>query len=127
MRKKPFSPSLLFLVILFALGILFASQYTPGTERIVTFSVDDCDGEKLLDCVDQLTRTFTGVEKIFVDTKANIFSVRYESSLVTLDSVKSFFSEADLVIKSSNSVNLMRKEEKSKDKRLFKISFSSLE
>ena len=110
MRKKPFSPSLLFLVILFALGILFASQYTPGTERIVTFSVDDCDGEKLLDCVDQLTRTFTGVEKIFVDTKANIFSVRYESSLVTLDSVKSFFSEADLVIKSSNSVNLMRKE-----------------
>ena len=127
MRKKSFSPAFLFLIILFALGILFASQYSPGTERIATFSVCDCDRVKLENCVSELENTFDGVEKIFVDTKANIFSIRYESSSVSIDSVKKFFDDADLVIESSNSINLMNKEESSSDKKLFKISFSSLE
>ena len=127
MRKKSYSPSLLFLIILFALGILFASQYSPGTERIATFFVSECEGERLLEQVDLLEINFDGVDKIFVDTKTNIFSIRYESSLVSVDSVKQFFADADLVIESSNSVSLMKTEESTAEKKLFKISFSSLE
>ncbi len=127
MRKKSYSPSLLFLIILFALGILFASQYSPGTERIVTFSVSECESERLIKQVDLLEINFNGVDKIFVDTKTNIFSIRYESSLVSIDSVKQFFADADLVIESSNSVNLMKSKENPKEKKLFKISFSTLE
>lgn len=114
------------MIILFALGILFASQYTPGTERIVTFSVKECNETNLVKNVDLLEKQFEGVEKIFVDSNANIFSIRYESSLISLDTIVSFFEKANLVIESSNSVSLM-KEEESKEKKLFKISFSALE
>ncbi len=127
MRKKSFSPSFLFLIILFALGILFASQYSPGSERIVTFSVCECEGVKLENCVSALETNFEGVEKIFVDTKANIFSIRYESSMVSVDSVKKFFHDADLVIESSNSINLMNDEKSFSDRKLYNNSFSSLE
>ncbi|MBN2281960.1 MAG: hypothetical protein JXQ65_15365 [Candidatus Marinimicrobia bacterium] len=127
MRKKSFSPSFLFLIILFALGILFASQYSPGTERIATFSVARCDGDQLVKCVTELERNFDGVEKIFVDTKTNIFSIRYESSSVSIDSVKEFFSDAGVTIESSNSISLMGEKDNGPDKKLFKISFSSLE
>lgn len=126
MKKRSFSPSFLFLIILFVLGILFASQYSPGSERIVTFSVDQCESAQLVNCVELLEQKFEGVEKIFVDTKTNIFSIRYESSQVSLDTIIAFFEDADLVIESSNSVSLM-KEEEPKNKKLFKISFSALE
>ena len=126
MSKKTYSPSFLFLIILFALGILFASQYTPGTERIATFSVSDCNAGKLTEVVDLMDNNYDSLEKIFVDTKTNIFSVRYESSILSIDSVKSFFATHNLTIESSNSVNLMKEKKKVKEKKLFKISFSSM-
>ena len=114
------------MIILFALGILFASQYSPGTERIATFSVKECDDLLLINSVELLEQNFEGVEKIFVDTKTNIFSIRYESSQVSLDTIICFFKDENLVIESSNSVSLM-KENEPKDKKLFKVSFSALE
>jgi hypothetical protein len=108
MKKRSFSPSFLFLIILFALGILFASQYSPGTERIATFSVEECDDMFLTERVELLEQQYEGVEKIFVDTKTNIFSIRYESSSVAMDSIITFFKKADLTIESSNSVSLLK-------------------
>ena len=127
MRKKSFSPAFLFMIILFALGILFASQYSQGNKRIATFSVLKCDETQLIDCVNRLDLQFVGIEKIFIDTKTNIFSIRYESSQISIDTVISFFNQSNLIIESSNSVSLMREEKNQKEKKLFQISFSALE
>jgi len=125
MKQRNINYMVILLFGIFVLGILFASKYTPGKNKLATI----CVSKKTKDTQEmtKLLAGFQGIKTVFVDPKSELITFRYDSSKLTLESIKEKLNEHGLETLDLKSVKIIKSEKNLSDKKtkLFKLDFSS--
>ena len=124
MQQRKINLTGLILILLFVLGILFASKYSPGKNKLATICLS---GEKYNS--QELTRVLSdikGIKTVFLDPKSELLTFRYDSSRLKLKNIKKHLNTQGIEAQTLKSVKLLKsKNEISTDKtKLFKLDIS---
>lgn len=111
------------LIVLFVIGILFASKYSPGKNKLATICLT---GEKTNSNITQALAGMQGIKTVFLDPKSEILTFRYDSSQLTLNNIKEQLKSYGLKAQSLQSLKFVKKDRKLEEEqtKLFKLDFS---
>ncbi|HMA62335.1 MAG TPA: hypothetical protein VKP78_06755 [bacterium] len=115
MRQRKISFTAVVFFILFVLGILFASKYSPGKSKLATicFSENNVDSDK----VTQALADVTGIRTVFLDPKSELLTFRYNSSDLTLQKIKDQLRKMGIEAQSLQSVRLIKSSDQKEQSR----------
>lgn len=124
MKNRKINLTGLILIILFVLGMLFASNYSSGKSKLATLCFSG--GEKNTGELTKVLSEIEGVRTVFLDPKSELLTFRYDSSRLTLERIKDQLSEYGLNAQNLKSVKILKAQKKQQQEPtpLFKLDIS---
>lgn len=109
-------------MVIFGISIIFLGKSKTLPSGLVTVQLSDIDNEELITKINEALKNIEGIRPVFLDKKTSTYTLRYDSSIVKYDVIRSSFLNVGLKIEKVERLNKLTDQ---KSNSIFKIKITN--
>jgi len=110
------------IMVIFGISIIFLGKSKTLPSGLVMVQLSDVDNEELITKINEALKNIEGIRPVFLDKKTSTYTLRYDSSIVKYDVIRSSFLNVGLKIEKVESLNKLTDK---KSNSIFKIKITN--
>ncbi|RKY49684.1 MAG: hypothetical protein DRP91_03700 [Candidatus Neomarinimicrobiota bacterium] len=110
------------IMVIFGISIIFLGKSKTLPSGLVTVQLSDIDNEELITKINEALKNIEGIRPVFLDKKTSTYTLRYDSSIVKYDVIRSSFLNVGLKIEKVERLNKLTDQ---KSNSIFKIKITN--
>jgi len=110
------------IMVIFGISIIFLGKSKTLPSGLVTVQLSDVDNEELITKINEALKNIEGIRPVFLDKKTSTYTLRYDSSIVKYDVIRSSFLNVGLKIEKVERLNKLTDQ---KSNSIFKIKITN--
>ena len=110
------------IIVIFGISVIFLGKSKTLPSGLVTVQLSDVDNEELITKINEALKNIEGIRPVFLDKKTSTYTLRYDSSIVKYDVIRSSFLNVGLKIEKVERLNKLTDQ---KSNSIFKIKITN--